>query len=96
MILAFKMAARVAALITLGAGLVILLGTMVSMIAGAEGIGILSSYIGVAFTFINHWTGGVGGWLIGVAGTLFVIEAALVIYKIGLIGVKFALKVAEG
>lgn len=96
MVPAIKMAARVAALITLGAAIAVLFGVVVNILAGAVGIGAITQYIGVAKSVIDHWTMGVGSWLIGVAGTLFLIEAAIQVFKFVTMGYRFITKVSEG
>lgn len=96
MVEALKMAARVATLVIAGAAIAILFATAVGILAGSKGLAVITPYIGVAFTFINHWTMGVGGWLIGVGLTLFTIEAAVTVLKFAAMGIGFAMKVSEG
>lgn len=96
MVPAIKMAARVAALVTLGAAIAVLFGVVINLLAGAIGIASIVSYIGVAKSVIDHWTLGVGSWLIGVAGTLFLTEAAIQVFKFVALGYRFITKVSEG
>lgn len=95
-VIALKMAARVAALTLLAAAAGTLVVSMVSILVGIPSIGWIMSGIGVAITFIEHWYGTAGGILLAWAGALFTFEIAILVYKGVLIVQSFLLRVSEG
>lgn len=96
MVEVIKMTARIAALVILSAAIVVLFAAVATFTIGGGDITPILPYIGVAFTFVNHWTGGWGGVLVAAGFTLLSVELAIKVFKLATIAIRFVFRTSEG
>lgn len=96
MVEAMKMAARIAAVAAIGILITNLVGTLIGVFVGAEGIGAITEGIGVAKAFINNWLPINGNLLIGVAMALISLEVGILAFKAFKVAQRVIFKVSEG